>query len=163
MTTNNILYVEDNEGDIFLLQHAFETAGVTNTLDIVRDGEQAMRYLTESVNPGFRSLPPSLVLLDLNLPRISGLELLKWIRSQTALKAVVVIVFTSSEDARDIRTAYDLGANSYVLKPPDLSARSRLVNIMRAWWLELNKFAESGATGSPLLREHQGPSVRLNA
>ncbi len=107
-----VLLVEDDTNDALLLQRAFHRAKLTSLLRVVSDAEQAMAYLEgeEAV--------PSLLLLDLNLPRTSGLELLDWLRQRPApLKDLPVIVLTSSRDTEDIDKAYDLGANSYMAKP----------------------------------------------
>lgn len=107
-----VLLVEDDENDALLLQRAFHRARLTSLLRVVPDAEQAMAYLERE------ELPPSLLLLDLNLPRTSGLELLEWLRSKSApLKDLPVIVLTSSRDTDDIDKAYELGANSYMAKP----------------------------------------------
>lgn len=107
-----VLLVEDDTNDALLLQRAFHRAKLTSLLRVVPDAEQAMAYLegAEAV--------PALLLLDLNLPRTSGLELLEWLRQKPApLKDLPVIVLTSSRDTDDIDKAYDLGANSYMAKP----------------------------------------------
>lgn len=107
-----VLLVEDDANDALLLQRAFHKAKLTSLLRVVSDAEEAMAYL-ESDQP-----VPSLLLLDLNLPRTSGLELLEWLRKKPApLKVLPVIVLTSSRDTEDIDKAYEHGANSYMAKP----------------------------------------------
>lgn len=111
-----VLLVEDEANDALLLQRAFHRANLTSLLRVVTDGEQAMIFL-ESVVEKSQEIP-SLVLLDLNLPRTSGLEVLEWLRQKPApLKDLPVIVLTSSRDTDDIDKAYSLGANSYMAKP----------------------------------------------
>ena len=108
-----VLLVEDDANDALLLQRAFHRAKLTSLLRVVTDAEQAMAYLENDGNP-----TPSLLLLDLNLPRVSGLELLEWLRKkEDPLKDLPVIVLTSSRDTEDIDQAYALGANSYMAKP----------------------------------------------
>ncbi|MEO6034178.1 MAG: response regulator [Verrucomicrobiota bacterium] len=107
-----VLLVEDDDNDTLLLHRAFHRANLTSLLRVGRDAEAAMSYL------GGEAYPPSLLLLDLNLPRTSGLELLQWFRGQSApLKDLPVIVLTSSRDEEDIKHAYSLGAESYLAKP----------------------------------------------
>jgi DNA-binding response OmpR family regulator len=79
--------------------------------------------------------------VDLKLPRKSGFEVLKWIRGQSALRRIVVIVFTSAEHEKDIAQAYDLGANSYVVKPMDVAQRNETVRLLKGWWLQCNRLA----------------------
>lgn len=116
-----ILLVEDDSNDTLLLQRAFRRAGITHSLKMVSDGDQAVAYLRgdeayadRAVNP-----LPSLILLDLKLPRRSGLEVLQWLRQEAPaeVKAIPVIVLTSSRLSEDVDQAYSLGANSYMAKP----------------------------------------------
>jgi len=117
--TGPILQVEDDENDVMFLELAMETAGCKIPIQVATDGRQALDYLSGS---GDFADPqphpePSLVLLDLRLPKVPGLDVLKWIRRQPKLKTVPVIVLTSSEATRDIEDAYQLGADSYIVKP----------------------------------------------
>ena len=117
-----ILHVEDDEDDVLLLSLAFKQAGITTPIQVVADGQQAIDYLAR-VGPfaDREKYPrPSLVLLDLNLPRKNGLEVLDWIRDQPALKDLVVIVFSSWARKNDVEHASKVGAHSYVLKPMDI-------------------------------------------
>lgn len=118
-TPYTILLVEDESNDAILLERAFRRANLAPNLKVVTDGEQAVEYLEGKGQFGDRSqFPiPSLMLLDLKLPRRSGLEVLEWIRKQDALKELPVIVLTSSRHTDDIDKAYDLGATSYMAKP----------------------------------------------
>lgn len=111
-----VLLVEDEVNDALLLQRAFHRANLTSLLRVVTDAEQAMTYL-ENCSDGTNPMP-SLLLLDLNLPRTSGLKLLEWLRKkESPVKNLPVIVLTSSRDTDDIDQAYALGANSYMAKP----------------------------------------------
>ena len=137
-----ILHVEDEEADIFLLRRAFSRAGVDASIKAVTDGEMAISYLS-GAGPfaDRRENPlPSLVLLDLKLPKVTGFEVLAWLRRQPHLRSLVVIVFSSSADPKDVDRAYELGANSFVQKPPAVEQTVRLVEILNAWWLEHNRF-----------------------
>ncbi|WP_290598269.1 MULTISPECIES: response regulator [unclassified Archaeoglobus] len=134
MEMERILLVEDNTDDIFMVRKAFQKAGIVNPLDVVNDGEKAIEYL--------RSNTPVIILLDLKLPKISGFEVLKWIKSRERLKRIPVIVLASSRNGEDINRAYDLGANSYITKPvrfEDLLNLSKHINI---YWLMLNERPE---------------------
>jgi CheY-like chemotaxis protein len=116
-----ILLVEDDSNDTLLLQRAFRRAGITLTLQTVSDGDQAVAYLHGDEKFADRTAYPlpSLILLDLKLPRRSGLEVLQWLRQEATeeIKAIPVIVLTSSRLSEDVDQAYSLGANSYMAKP----------------------------------------------
>ncbi|HWI56588.1 MAG TPA: response regulator, partial [Bacillota bacterium] len=151
-----ILYVEDDANDVFLLRTAFEDAGIADPILVVSDGQQAIDYLRGVGNYSDRSQYPLpiLVLLDLKLPRQSGLQVLAWIRAQPALKGLVVIMFTSSHQPMDLEQAYDLGVNSFIVKPVGLQERLELAQFFKGWWLRFNMFAPSFGTsmGSELPR-----------
>jgi len=128
-----VLYAEDEENDVFLMQRAFRKAGVHNLLQTANDGAAAIRYLQgtgEFADRGKFPLP-CLVLLDLNLPRRSGLEVLKWIREQPSVASLPVVILTSSSQHRDIASAYELGANAYLVKPPSSEKLLKLVETLR--------------------------------
>jgi CheY-like chemotaxis protein len=129
-----ILHVEDNPDDVLLTAMAFRKAGVSIKLDVVTDGQKAMEALS---NTSARPLP-ACVLLDIKLPTISGLELLAWIRKQPTLKRLPVIMFTSSLLPGDVNQAYDLGANSYLIKPPKLDALIELAKTVELYWIRTN-------------------------
>jgi len=138
-----ILEVEDDKSQAFLLQYAFEQAGITNAVHVATDGQMAIEYLAGSGPFADRvKYPlPKLVMLDLNLPRKTGLEVLEWTRQQPALKRLVVILFTSSCLPADIDRAYDLGANSFIQKPADLADALEMAQLLKGWWLGYNHFA----------------------
>lgn len=143
MTTNKaLLLVEDNEDDVFLMKMALEEAEIKNSLYVVEDGQQAVDYLS-GVGPfGDRQAHPmpAIIFLDLRLPLKSGHEVLAWIRSQKALKDVVVIVLTSSNQPDDLKNSYALGANSYLVKPPTSEQLNDLAKAFKWYWLEYNRF-----------------------
>src|SRR6267154_1039224 len=118
-----ILQVEDDAHDVFLLQRAFRETGVDHPLQVATDGQMAIDYLAgvDQFSDRGRYPLPSLVLLDLKLPRRSGREVLQWIRAQPGFRRIVVIAFTSAPYIGDIGLAYDLGANSFLVKPTDFS------------------------------------------
>jgi CheY-like chemotaxis protein len=129
-----ILYVEDNPDDVTLMTLAFKKAGVDAKLQVASDGDQAISTI-QAMDPA--SLP-SCVLLDIKLPRVSGLEVLKWIRDQPRFKRMLVIMLTSSMLPSDINKAYDLCANSYLIKPSDHESLIRLAKIINDYWLHTN-------------------------
>src|SRR5256714_10398929 len=117
--TRMILLAEDLEDDILLIRRAFTAAKITTPLFVVRDGDEATAYLSGTGKYANRAeFPlPNLILLDLKMPRLDGFDFLEWLRQQPQLKAIPVIVLTSSEDIADVNRAYALGANSFLVKP----------------------------------------------
>jgi CheY-like chemotaxis protein len=136
-----VLVVEDEQNDIFLLQYAFECAGISEPLISVEDGQQAIDYLSGKGKFAERKeFPlPCLMLLDLKLPRVMGLDVLRWIRGRPELQMLPVVVLTSSSEASDIKQAYTLGARSYLVKPVSVQQRLELVEALKTYWLELNQ------------------------
>src|SRR5215208_4641784 len=114
-----ILHVEDREEDVFLLKYAFKRAGIENQVQVVMDGQEAIEYLEGSgkYTDRTRYPLPCLVLLDLKLPHIMGLEVLQWIRQQPSLKTLIVIVLSSSIHEGDVQRACELGVNAFLVKP----------------------------------------------
>jgi CheY-like chemotaxis protein len=143
MSANNIiLHVEDDPNDVVLVGMAFRKSKLNATLVPATDGDQAVSYLKgDGEYADRRAHPfPALVLLDIKLPRKSGLEVLAWLRAQpnAALRRMPVIMLTSSNQAHDINTAYDLGANSYLVKPGDLSVLVEFARSIQHYWLGFN-------------------------
>jgi CheY-like chemotaxis protein len=140
-TDKSVLLVEDEDDDIFFVQKAFEKAGIKDRLYVAMDGQQAIDYLSGQGQYSDRAaFPlPSLVILDLKLPKVWGMDVLKWIRSNPALRALPVVVFTGSDDALDAQRAFRLGANSYFQKPPDLERLYDLVPNLCDFWLKWNR------------------------
>jgi CheY-like chemotaxis protein len=137
MKKPTILLVEDEESDVYLLTHAFREAGIVNEVVVARTGQEALDFFTGTGRySNRRAFPlPGLVLLDLNLPIKSGMEVLEWMRRQPSLRVIAVIVFTSSCHPMDIERAYELGANCVVTKPQDLEALEKLAVHLKGWWL----------------------------
>ena len=142
MSDTCILHVEDEENDILLFKIAFEQAGIPLPVQVVTNGQMAIDYLSGAGPFGDRSKYPlpCLVLLDLKLPSKSGFEVLEWLRAQPWLRRIVVIACTSAEHEQDIARAYELGANSYIVKPMDIAERNETARRLKAWWLECNRF-----------------------
>ncbi len=129
-----ILHVEDNADDIMLVGLAFRKSGSGVRLEVATDGTRAMEILQNGMN----AQPPACVLMDIKLPSMSGLELLGWIRSQARLRFLPVIMLTSSALPTDINQAYEMGANSYLVKPADLNALIELAKTIDQYWLQTN-------------------------
>jgi CheY-like chemotaxis protein len=140
----NILLVEDDPNDALLLERAFRKAGLLYPLSIVSDGDQAVDFLqgTGKYRDRIKYPLPNLMLLDLKLPRRSGHEVLKWLRSRPGLKRLPVIVLTSSSEPRDIVAAYDEGTNSYLVKPLNAELLSQMVSQFEKYWVMLNQGPE---------------------
>lgn len=137
-----ILLVEDDSNDILFVQRAFRQANLNNPIRIVKDGDEAVNYLggkNEFANRDVYPLP-ALILLDLKLPRRSGLEVLAWIRQQKYLRRITVVVLTSSKESLDVDKAYDLGVNSYLVKPVKFESLATMVEVLDAYWLRLNQY-----------------------
>lgn len=141
-TLGAILLVEDNEDDVLLMKRALKAAGVTNSLHVVEDGQQAIDYLAGVGDYNNRkTFPlPHLVFLDLKLPLKSGHEVLEWIRKQSCFNSLVVIVLTSSGAQSDLNKAYKLGANSYLVKPPTAEQLVEMAKAFQWYWLKYNRF-----------------------
>jgi len=137
---STILLVEDSPDDVLLVRRAFQKAGIENPIVAVENGDEALAYLdgTGLYADRQRYPLPTLMLLDLKLPRRSGLEVLAWVRQHSGIKRLPVIVLTSSRDEDDINRAYDLGANSYLVKPVAFDDLLRLVRSLEGYWLMLN-------------------------
>lgn len=143
MTSNqySILLVEDDHNDVLLIKRAFQKVNIANPIIVVNDGEQAISYLAGREPYVDRNLPV-LVLLDLKLPRKSGHEVLEWLRTQPNLKRLPVVVLTASSESSDVNLAYDLGANSYLVKPVTFDSLVEMVKTLNLYWLILNKRAD---------------------
>ncbi len=142
----NILLVEDNPGDIRLTQEVLKEARVRNNLTVARDGEQAMAILRrEGIHA--RALRPDLILLDLNLPRKSGREVLAEIKSSPRLKAIPVIILTTSNSEEDVARTYGLHANCYITKPVDLDQFVRVIRSVEDFWLATVKLPKNEYSG----------------
>jgi len=146
-----ILQVEDDPSDVFLLQHAMIKAGVANPIQVVTDGQQAIDYLKGAGKFANReNFPlPCLVLLDLKLPHVMGLNVLKWIRQESDLALVVVMLTASGADG-DVATAYRLGANAFLTKPSKESMLVDMAKAIKDFWLTHNTLPqESHAEAAP--------------
>ncbi len=137
-----ILMVEDNPADVRLTREAFKDAKVLNNMSVVGDGEEALLFLRRQGR--YAGVPrPDLILLDLNLPKKDGREVLAEIKSDPALKRIPVVVLTTSEDEKDILKAYDLHVNAYITKPVNLDQFMKVVEAVEDFWLTVVKLPEA--------------------
>jgi CheY-like chemotaxis protein len=138
-TAPHILLVEDDENDVFFLQRAFTSAGVNADMHVARDGREALEYLRIKNSGPAERRQPVLVLLDLKIPYIPGLEVLRSIRAERRLSSMIVVVLTSSAAESDLVQAYELGANSYLVKPSRQEERTEMVSVLAKYWFEKNQ------------------------
>lgn len=137
-----ILLVEDNPGDVRLTMEALKDAEVSNQLSVVRDGVEAMEFLRREGK--YNNAPrPDLILLDLNLPRKDGRQVLKEIKADETLRRIPVVVLTTSRAEEDILKAYDLSANCYITKPVDLDQFTQVMQAIEVFWLTIVKLPAS--------------------
>jgi CheY-like chemotaxis protein len=133
-----ILLVEDNKGDVGLIEEVFEEAKIRNNLYIAEDGEEAMLHL-HGEGKFLGSPRPDIILLDLNLPKKDGREVLREIKEDSNLKKIPVVILTTSNAEKDILRAYDLHANAYITKPLDFDQFIKVVESIESFWLEIVK------------------------
>ncbi len=131
-----ILLVEDNEGDIILTEEAFREGKFSNKIDVVRDGEEAMRYLLKE-NPFTDAATPDMILLDINLPKIDGKNVLRFIKTHVVLKSIPVIILTTSAAEKDIDESYSGHANCYIIKPVRFDSFLSVVQSIENFWLSI--------------------------
>jgi hypothetical protein len=133
-----ILVVEDNPMDLDFMLQAFEESNVANPIHICRDGEEALQFIETHVAPDDPDLP-LLVLLDLRLPKVDGIEVLRKARQHPVWKQIPFVVVTTSHENADISRAYELGANSYIVKPVDFNSFTEVVKSIKVYWLLTNQ------------------------
>jgi CheY-like chemotaxis protein len=136
----DILLVEDNQDEVDLALHALRREKLANDIFVVRDGEEALDFLFCRGEFVHRSMerPPKLVLLDLKLPKVDGLEVLKQVKSDPRTKTIPVVIMTSSKEERDMVASYNLGVNSYIQKPVDFDQFRETVKTIGLYWLVIN-------------------------
>ena len=141
MNSKKILLIEDNPSDIDLTKRALEKGRIANDLVVVSDGQEALDYLFGTGEYAGRDVSdfPTLTLLDLKLPKVSGLEVLRRVRSEPGIRRMPVVILTSSREEQDIAAGYDLGVNSYIRKPVDFEHFVASVGQMGLYWLVLNE------------------------
>jgi CheY-like chemotaxis protein len=136
-----ILVAEDDSNDVYLLKLAFLKAGLDVHFEFVQDGEQLIQYL-EAHNRTSENPLPELLLLDIKMPKVNGFEALEWIRRQPGLKRLLIVMLTSSDEPRDINRAYDLGVNSYLVKPCGIEHLIDIAEYLYNYWMNLNRHAD---------------------
>jgi len=136
-----VLLVEDNPNDVELTLHALKKNNVANPIEVVRDGAEALDFFfcTGAYAGRDPSVVPKVVLLDLKLPKVNGLEVLRRIKADERTNKIPIVVLTSSREDRDIRECYELGVNSYIVKPVDFSQFTEAVRHLGLYWLLLNE------------------------
>jgi CheY-like chemotaxis protein len=136
-----ILVAEDDSNDVYLLKLAFLKAGLDVHFEFVQDGEQLIDYL-EARDRNRENPIPELLLLDIKMPKVNGFEALEWIRRQPGLKRLLIVMLTSSDEPRDIDRAYDLGVNSYLVKPCGMEHLIGIAEYLYNYWMNLNRRAD---------------------
>ena len=141
MNAKVILLIEDNASDIALTERALSRNNITNELVVAQDGQEGLDYLFATGAHAGRDVNalPVLILLDLKLPRIDGLEVLRRIRADARTRRVPVVILTSSREEQDIAAGYDLGVNSYIRKPVDFHQFSETIRQLGLYWLVINE------------------------
>lgn len=134
-----ILLVEDNSLDVDLTVRAFQRCKLSNPLLVARDGEEALAWVPRWESGETR---PAVILLDLKLPKIDGLAVLKTLKGHAVLRRIPVVVLTTSREERDIQAAYDLGVNSYIVKPVDFDKFMDVVQQIELYWCVINELSE---------------------
>ena len=144
-----IVLVDDNEDDRVLAARALERAGVTNAVVMLSDGVEALQFFDEASTAEPGDARTYLVLLDLNMPRLGGLDLLRILRSRPNTRRLQIVVLTSSDEERDLVDSYELGANSYIRKPVDFAQFSDVMRQLGNYWLALNRPTPRGLNTLP--------------
>jgi two-component system response regulator len=147
-----ILLIEDHPADVELTLHSLRSNKLANEVEVVRDGEEALDFLFCRGCYSQRSFthPPRLILLDLKLPKVDGLEVLRQIKGDSRTRAIPVVILTSSKEERDMVNGYQLGVNSYVQKPVDFSQFRDAVKQLGLYWLLVNQAPPAGAFSAEL-------------
>jgi CheY-like chemotaxis protein len=147
---SSILLADDLESDVLLLMRAFKKAGIGNPLQVVRNGEQVVAYLRgEAPYSNRENYPlPSLLLLDLTMPGLDGFGVLKWVRGQPGLRALRIVVLTDSTDMKDVNQAYQLGANTFLVKPNDFDDLVAMMQALQGYWLGISQEPQISFRGS---------------
>jgi CheY-like chemotaxis protein len=146
MNSKTILLVEDNPSDIELTKRALERGHIANELAVVEDGEEALDYLFGRGAYSGRDISqlPTLTLLDLKLPKIPGLEVLRQIRADPRLRRMPVVILTTSTEEQDVTAGYELGVNSYIRKPVDFNQFTKAIEHLGLYWLVMNQTPPNG-------------------
>jgi CheY-like chemotaxis protein len=136
--SRTVLIVEDNPDDVLLTKRALERNRLANEIEVAEDGQAALDYLLGREGEEWQRPLPQLILLDLQLPKVGGIDVLKQIRSNERTRRLPVVVLTSSDEEQDVVQSYDLGANSYIRKPVDFERVQEAINQLGLYWLVMN-------------------------
>jgi len=138
--TAEVLLIEDSPDDVTIFRHTFKKAGLTMGLRVVSDGAEALEFVSCTGRYAGRtaSSRPKIIVLDLKLPKVDGLEVLRRLKSEPRTRTIPIVVFSSSQEERDLVASYKLGVNSYVVKPMDFDQFTRSIRRLCEYWLELN-------------------------
>lgn len=136
MAPVHILLVEDNEGDIVLTLEAFNDVKLKNTISVVRDGEEALQYLHQQ-GPYMSATPPDFILLDINLPKMDGKEVLTYIKNHDKFKSIPVVMLTTSSSEKDVAESYASFANCYITKPVDFEKFIQVIRSIEEFWISI--------------------------
>jgi CheY-like chemotaxis protein len=142
-----ILLVEDSLDDVKLARRALKRGNITNDVVVARDGVEALRHLLEDRLEGLSAETPSklaVILLDVNLPRVDGLEVLRRLRADQRHRRTPVVMLTSSREEKDVVRSYDLGANSYIRKPVNFEQFAEMMRVLGTYWLQINELPPNG-------------------
>src|SRR4051794_20062070 len=133
-----ILLAEDNEDDLLVIHKAFQRTKLLNPVHVVRDGEEALAYLEGKDKYANRDeYPlPDLMLLDLKMPKLDGFDVIARVRAHPTLRALCIVVLTTSTDMRDVNRAYEMGANSFMVKPMDFNQTAETIELVKRYWLD---------------------------
>ena len=144
MKNGPLLHVDDDEDDVTFLALAFEEVGITNPVHVVRDGQEAIDFLKAVLERGQTSQAvPVLIMLDLKLPRIMGLDVLRWIRQQPVLRKLPVLVLSASDHPMDLSQAREVGASAYFVKPCSLDKRTDFARLLKLWLMDAGELPNS--------------------
>lgn len=135
----DLLYIDDNPNDAQLLFRTLEKQQITSKYFLLRDGEEALEFFFGQLTDNKTLTWPKIVLLDIKLPKVNGFEVLQKLKSDNTTKKIPVIIFTSSNERQDLEQAYQLGANSYLVKPDKYQKLKELVQYLGKYWLDLNE------------------------
>jgi CheY-like chemotaxis protein len=146
MRSLQVLVVEDNPDDIRILRRALSRNALVLIAHIARDGQEALNYLLHEgeYKEGDPEPPPDLILLDLNLPRVNGIEVLKRVRSSDSLSSIPVVMFTSSSREEDVTSSYKSGTNTYIQKPVEFEDYQRAIAVLEEYWAQHARLPTSG-------------------
>jgi CheY-like chemotaxis protein len=141
MNPVTILFIDDDKDDLFLLEHCYKKAELTTPAKFLEAGKAAVEFLTPYMARSKASFESFLVFLDLNMPGMSGFEFLVWLREQAALREIPVVILSTSENPADIKKAYELGANAYLVKSHSTTELVQLLSTAHRFWVSYNRCA----------------------